>query len=61
MTYTFDKSQVSEIYWQVKGGVLLEESADEIRVIFFGDEKKHGLMVSGKYKNGIEFKQSINL
>lgn len=54
-----DKSNVAELYWKVTGGVLLEETQSTVRVLFFGDEPKRLLTVSGRYKNGVEFSKTV--
>lgn len=54
-----DKSNVAELYWKVTGGVLLEETHNTVRVLFFGDEPKRLLTVSGRYKNGVEFSKTV--
>ena len=53
--YTLDDQDVAEAHWFVEGGVLLESSTDHAYVLFFSDQKKHAVRVSGKYKDGAEF------
>ena len=53
--FRIDNAEVSEVHWQVDGGVVLETSGNRARVMFFGDVKRHVVRVCGKYRNGVEF------
>lgn len=53
--FRIDNAEVSEVHWQVDGGVVLETSGNRARVMFFGDAKRHAVRVCGKYRNGVEF------
>ena len=53
--FRIDNAEVSEVHWQVDGGVVLETSGNRARVMFFGDAKRHVVRVCGKYRNGVEF------
>ena len=51
---------VDELRWQVEGGVVLNNQGDyKVKVLFFGDAPRHSVTAGGKYKNGVEFRESI--
>lgn len=59
--FRIDNAEVSEVHWQVDGGVVLETSGNCARVMFFGDAKRHVVRVCGKYRNGVEFCEEMIL
>lgn len=51
---------VAEMHWQVDGGAILERQGDtKVKVMLFGDEWNHKVQLMGKYKNGVEFCETI--
>ena len=51
---------VDEMHWQVDGGAILERQGDtKVKVMLFGDEWNHKVQLMGKYKNGVEFCETI--
>lgn len=61
LCFRINNANVSEVHWKVEGGVLVETSDSRARVVFFKDAKRHTIRVCGKYKNGIEFCETMNL
>ena len=51
---------VTELHWQVEGGVVAAQQGHKMRALFFSDAPKHSVTVSGKYKNGMEFREKFN-
>ena len=54
-----DADNVAELRWQVKGGAVIGKDDKKVKVLFFGDAPKHSVIAGGKYKNGIEFRETI--
>ena len=52
---------VAEVHWQAEGGAVLEVQNDRARVVFFRDAPRHILRVSGRYKNGVEFSETLTV
>ena len=60
MVEALEMDNVTEIQWQAKGGVILSKEGDnKVKALLFGDVPNHYVTAGGKYKNGIEFKESI--
>ncbi|MBO4744673.1 MAG: alpha/beta hydrolase [Bacteroidales bacterium] len=51
-------TDVDELYWRVVGGVILESDDRSAKVLMFRDKPVHLLTISGKYKDGIEFRET---
>ena len=54
-----DADNVAELHWQVEGGVVVAQQGHKMRALFFSDVPTHSVTVSGKYKNGGEFREEI--
>ena len=55
-----DTDNASELHWQVEGGAVINKIGDNrVKVLLFGDAPRHNVRVGGKYKNGIEFRESL--
>lgn len=51
---------VAEMHWQVDGGAILDRQGDnKVKVMLFGDVWNHKVQLMGKYKNGVEFCETI--
>lgn len=50
-----DATDVTDLYWKVEGGVILDHDSGSVKVLFFGDAPKHSVIATGKYKNGLGF------
>ncbi len=48
----------SEYYWEVEGGAILNKKDNKVQVLFFADAPKNSVTVCGKYKNGVEFRET---
>ena len=59
--YRIDDSNVSEVHWQARGGVVVESKRNHARMMFYGDEPIHKAIVTGKYKSGVEFREEIGV
>ena len=49
---------VSELHWQVEGGVVIGGGDNKVKVMLFADAPKRAVSVCGKYKNGVEFRET---
>lgn len=53
-----DADNVADLHWQVEGGVVIDHQGDhKVKVLFFGDAKKHAVAACGRYRNGVEFRE----
>ena len=53
--------QTSEFYWLVEGGTILNrQKKDKIKVMLFEDAPRHAVIATGKYKNGVEFRELLS-
>ena len=59
--FRINGKDVAEAHWQTEGGAILEVQNDRARVVFFRDAPRHILRVSGKYKNGVEFAETLTV
>ena len=55
--YCLDDEEVTHLSWQVEGGMILDNSGNSVRVIWFDDAPKHLLRASGLNALGVPFKQ----
>lgn len=54
-----DTENVAELHWQIIGGAVLSHQGDnKIKVLLFEDAPRHDITAGGKYKNGVEFRES---
>ncbi|MDY0141992.1 MAG: alpha/beta hydrolase [Bacteroidales bacterium] len=44
-----------DIYWSIKGGLIISKKQNMVKVVWFRDDIKHKLTVSGSYMNGARF------
>ena len=58
--FTAVSADVDELYWKVVGGVILESDDRSAKVLMLRDKSEHSLTISGKYKGGIEFRETKN-
>lgn len=62
--FLIDASDVDICYWKAKGGVILEQDTDAVRVLMLdaGSDSDYAVMVSGSYRDtGMTFNQTIYL
>jgi hypothetical protein len=59
--FRINRTDVAEVHWQAEGGAVLEVQNDRARVVFFRDAPHCVLRVSGRYKNGVEFSEEVNV
>ena len=59
--FRINGKDVAEVHWQAEGGAVLEVRNDCAKVVFFRDAPRHALRVSGKYKNGVEFSETLTV
>lgn len=59
--FRINGKDVAEVHWQAEGGAVLEVRNDCAKVVFFRDASCCVLRVSGKYKNGVEFSEEVNV
>ena len=58
----FAVENVAEFHWHVEGGAVIAPQGDaKAKVLFFGDAPKHSVAVCGRYKNGVEYMEKIDL
>ena len=55
-----DGTDVLEASWKVEGGVIMEQSKDNVRVLLFPDIP-HTVTVSGTYTSGLTFNNSLEI
>ena len=56
-----DASNVAEIHWQVKGGVVISKQGDKrVKVLLFGDAPTRAIIAGGKYHSGAEFLERLD-
>lgn len=52
---------VAELHWVVEGGkVVKKDGKARVKVKFDGDATRHTVLVCGKYRNGVEFKEGMD-
>lgn len=59
--FCIDNDDVAEIHWIVDGGAVIETSDNRSKVIFFKDAEHHAVRVTGKYTNGVEFCETLEV
>jgi len=57
--YSINISNINNILWGIEGGFILDQSNNEVRVIWITNSKNKTLTVSGRYKNGAPFYKTI--
>ena len=60
-TFLIDSTNVSDCYWKVTGGVIRSASRDEVKILLFPDAPEHSLTVSGHFRYGFTFKETLDL
>lgn len=55
--YCLDDEEATQVSWQAEGGLILENSGNSVRVIWFDNAPKHLLRASGLNALGVPFKQ----
>lgn len=54
--------EVAELHWEVEGGEIVKRKGkSRVKVEFFEGVSSHVVIASGKYKNGVEFREMIEL
>lgn len=59
--FQISSSDLDSVYWQVKGGVILEQKDCRAEVLMFPDASSHSVIVCGQYKSGLTFRHQWNL
>lgn len=59
--FRINGADVAEAHWQAEGGAVLEIQNDRAKVVFFRDAPRHIFRVSGRYKNGVEFSETLTV
>ena len=59
--YTINSSNINNILWGIEGGFIIDQSNNEVRVIWISNSKNKTLTVSGRYNNGAPFYKTINI
>jgi len=54
--FTIHSSDLDSVYWHVEGGAILKHSNHRADVLLFPDKPSHSVIVSGKYKSGLTFR-----
>ncbi len=57
-----DADNVAELHWNVEGGAILQtkDGHRKAKVLLFADAPTHSVTVCGKYKNGVEFRETMD-
>lgn len=55
--YTAKGGSVSEIYWKVENGIILETNGRQAKIILLPSAERKKIVVSGRYSNGIYFRK----
>ena len=52
---------VAELHWRVEGGTVVEQQGDNrVKVLFFSDAPSHTVTAEGRYRNGMEFCETVD-
>ena len=49
---------IAELHWQVEGGCVVGENDHKVKVMLFSDAPRHSVTACGKYKTGVEFRET---
>lgn len=60
-TFQVTSSDIESVYWQVQGGVILEQSGCSAKVLLFSDAPSYSVTVCGTYKSGETFRHTWTL
>lgn len=51
---------VAELHWRVEGGAIVtQQGENRSKVLFFSDTPRHAITAEGRYKNGVEFSETM--
>lgn len=58
-----DADNVAELHWTADGGTIIQtkDGHRKAKVLLFADAPTHSVTVCGKYKNGVEFREKMEL
>lgn len=59
--FTIDTADVLKSDWSIVGGFIKEESKGKVRALWFDDDTKQELRVSGYYRNGAGFEDVLKI
>ena len=59
--FTIDTADVLKSDWSIVGGIIIEESKRKVRALWFDDDTKQELRVSGYYRNGAGFEDVLKI
>ena len=57
-TFQVTSSDIESVYWQVQGGVILEQNGCSAKVLLFSDAPSYSVTVCGTYKSGETFRHT---
>lgn len=60
LEYYVTSTELKNAQWTLEGGIILQESPDEVEIRLFKDAPKHTLSVTGILNNNAEFNLKIN-
>ena len=59
--FMIDVAEVDKCYWKVEGGIILDQRSDSIEILLMSGPFTHAVTVSGLYKSGLAFVETIKL
>ena len=59
--FHIDASEVERCYWKAEGGVVLEKTDNSVRVLMLSGASEHSVAVSGLYRSGMAFYETVKL
>ena len=60
-TFYAVSSDIDSLYWRVEGGVIVNQKDCSVDVLLFPDAPSHAVVVSGKYKSGLTFRNNCKI
>lgn len=60
-TFQISSSDIDSAFWFIEGGAILKQTDYRVNVLLFPDATHHSVMVCGKYKSGLTFRNKWNL
>jgi len=59
--YSLSSSDNKQVVWHVLGGIILEQSQEKVRVIWFADAPSHKLYVEGYMNSDVYFSDQMSI
>lgn len=59
--FQIDATEVDKCFWKVDGGVFLDKRSDSVDILLMSDCSSHALTVTGLYRSGLAFTETLIL